>query len=103
MSYELDENGILTEKVIIELIDLAAERNYASGDGVFLNTFDVYPLLQAQHQAGVHKDRAEIGNELNEICPVEGEEKYKCPRCVRQIRDRLLTGIIHEELMKWLN
>ncbi len=34
----------------------------------------------------------EIGEELNKLCPEYEEEIYKCPRCVRQLRDKLLSG-----------
>jgi len=35
------------------------------------------------------KKMEEIVNYLDSMCPSEKEERYKCPRCVRQLRDEL--------------
>jgi len=48
-----------------------------------------YITMLLKEQVGI--TRYEIANRLNDPCPQSGEEIYKCPRCVRQLRDELLA------------
>jgi rubrerythrin len=53
---------------------------------------DLRGLLEAQAKLTAEQIRREIGHRLNEPCPQSKEEIYKCPRCVRQLRDELLKN-----------
>ena len=47
-------------------------------------------LLTLFPNEAIRKDeRKKIADILDSSCPEYGEEIYKCPRCVRQLRDKL--------------
>ncbi len=70
-------------------------------------TDEIFPLLNMASVSVRFEDTREMAHKMNfavklerlsiakifdEVCPETEEPKYQCPRCMRQLRDKLLEG-----------
>ena len=69
------EGGLLEEREIADLIDVATDRDY-KGTGCIVSTIDVEPLLKAQHALDQHHEAQVLKEQMERVIGIVIDSFY---------------------------